>query len=222
MGTLYVCATPIGNLDDVSFRLVDTLKKVDFIAAEDTRQTKKLLDRFEIKTPAASYHKFNLAQKTRHLIENLKNGRSVALVSDGGMPGISDPGEELIREAIAQKIEIIAVPGPCAAVTALALSGFSTGQFVFEGFLPREGKMRRRILRKLVDEDRTLIFYESPHRLIKSLNDILSILGNRKICIAREITKIHEEFFRGTVEEALARFKEEVLGEITLVVEGCG
>ncbi|MFA5105143.1 MAG: 16S rRNA (cytidine(1402)-2'-O)-methyltransferase [Candidatus Margulisiibacteriota bacterium] len=220
MGTLYVCATPIGNLSDASQRLIDTLKGADLIAAEDTRQTKKLLERFDIATRTTSYHEHNIRHKTIQIISELLNGKNVALVSDAGMPGISDPGEELIREAISKGIKVIPIPGPSAVITALAVSGLPTSRFVFEGFLPREGKLRRRILRKLVDEERTLVFYESPHRLLKSLNDILSILGNRKICVAREITKIHEEFFRGTVEETLDRFEQEVLGEITLLVEG--
>lgn len=220
MGILYVCATPIGNLSDASQRLIDTLKSADLIAAEDTRQTKKLLERFEIATRTTSYHEHNIKHKTPQIISELLEGKDIALVSDAGMPGISDPGEELIREAIIKGIKIIPIPGPSAVITALAVSGLPTSRFVFEGFLPREGKQRRRILRKLTEEGRTIVFYESPHRLIKSLKDILEIFGNRKICVAREITKIHEEFFRGTVSEAISRFEKEVLGEITLIIEG--
>ena len=221
MGTLYVCATPIGNLGDSSQRLLDTLKSVDLIAAEDTRQTKKLLDRFEIQKPSTSYHKFNIKEKTGHIIAQLLDGKNIALVSDAGMPGISDPGEELIREAIANNILVIPIPGPSALITSLAVSGLDTKRFVFEGFLPHEGKARRRILRKLVEGERTLIFYESPHRLTRCLKDILDTLGDRKVCVAREVTKIHEEFFRGSASLALAHFSsKEVLGEITLIVEG--
>jgi len=199
---------------------MDTLAGADLIAAEDTRQTKKLLERFDIKTPVTSYHEHNIKHKTGQLISEILEGKNIALVSDAGMPGISDPGEELIKEAASKGIKIIPIPGPSAVITALAVSGLPAGRFVFEGFLPREGKQRRRVLRKLAGEERTIVFYESPHRLKKSLKDILEILGDRKICVAREITKIHEEFFRGSVSEAAARFCEEVLGEITLVVEG--
>lgn len=221
MGILYVCATPIGNLGDTSQRLIDTLKSVDLIAAEDTRQTKKLLDRFEISKPSTSYHKFNIKEKTSYIVRELLSGKNIALVSDAGMPGISDPGEELIKEAIAHGIQVVPIPGPSAIITALAVSGLDTGRFVFEGFLPHEGKARRRILRKIVNEERTLVFYESPHRLLKSMKDMLSIFGDRKVCVAREVTKIHEEFFRGAASKALEHFSsKEVLGEITLIVEG--
>lgn len=220
MGKLYVCATPIGNLSDVSQRLIDTLRDADIIAAEDTRQTKKLLERFDISTGTTSYHEHNIKQKTAQLIAELLAGRNIALVSDAGMPGISDPGEELIREAVLKGINVIPVPGPSAVITALAVSGLPTGRFVFEGFLPREGKQRRRILRKLADEERTMVFYESPHRLLKSLKDILGILGDRDLCIAREITKVHEELFRGKVSEAVLRYEKEALGEITIVLHG--
>jgi 16S rRNA (cytidine1402-2'-O)-methyltransferase len=220
MGALYVCATPIGNLSDASQRLIDTLAGSDLIAAEDTRQTKKLLERFEIKTPVTSYHKHNIKHKTSQLISEILGGKNIALVSDAGMPGISDPGEEIIKEAASKGIKIIPIPGPSAVTTALAASGLPAGRFVFEGFLPREGKMRRRVLRKLAGEERTIVFYESPHRLKKSLKDIMETLGDRNICIAREVTKLHEEFFRGSVSEAAERFGEKTLGEITLVVEG--
>lgn len=218
MGILYICATPIGNLEDVSFRLVRTLKEVDLILAEDTRQTKKLLDSFEIKTRTTSYHKFNIKQKTSSIIKDLLDGKSIALVSDGGMPGISDPGKELIQEAILNNIQIVVTPGPFAGICALVSSGFGTDRFVFEGFLPREGKMRRRILRKLHDEERTKIFYESPHRLLKTLKDMKEIFGNINICLAREMTKKFEEFFRGTIDETINKYSQsEVLGEITIV-----
>lgn len=221
MGILYVCATPIGNLSDVSQRLIDKLKSADLIAAEDTRQTKKLLERYEVTAKMTSYHEHNIKQKTSQIIDEILEGKNVALVSDAGMPGISDPGEELIKEAVAKGVKIVPIPGPSAVVTALAVSGLSTSRFVFEGFLPREGKQRRRILRKLADETRTIVFYESPHRLAKALMDLLEIFGNRDVCIAREVTKVHEEFFRGTVASAIERFSgKEVLGEITLVIGG--
>jgi len=208
-------------MSDASPRLVEILRSCDLIAAEDTRHTKKLLDRFEIKKPVTSYHEHNIRHKTAQLVSEMREGKNVALVSDAGMPGISDPGEELIKEAVLRGIKIVPIPGPSALLTALAVSGISSGRFVFEGFLPREGKQRRRLLRKLAEEDRTLVFYESPHRLQKSFNDILAVLGDRRICVAREMTKIHEEFFRGTVSEALEKYSGEVLGEITIILEGC-
>lgn len=217
---LYVCSTPIGNLKDVSLRLLDTLKNCDVIAAEDTRQTKKLLERYEINKKLISYHEHNVKQKTLQIIKEIQSGKNVALVSDAGTPGISDPGYELIKEAIKNNIQVIPIPGPNAVITALTVSGINSNRFIFEGFLPREGKMRRRILRKLADEDRTIVFYESPHRLKKTLDDILAIFGDRNICIARELTKIHEEVFRGKVSSAIEHFSKEVLGEITIVVEG--
>ncbi|MCX5749636.1 MAG: 16S rRNA (cytidine(1402)-2'-O)-methyltransferase [Candidatus Saganbacteria bacterium] len=221
MASLFVCATPIGNLEDSSLRLIRTLKEADLIAAEDTRQTKKLLEHFEIRTKTTSYHKFNIKEKSKYLIGQLLDGKNVALVSDAGMPGISDPGEELIKEAIDNNIQVVVIPGPSAIINALAGSGLSTKRFVFEGFLPSEGKGRRRILRKLVDEERTVIIYESPHRLLKTLKDIKDILGDRNICIARELTKKFEEIFRGTVEEATEHFSsKEILGEITIVIAG--
>lgn len=219
-GKLYIVATPIGNLGDITLRAIETLKASDLIAAEDTRQTKVLLERYGIKTPSTSYHKFNVKEKTKHIIGQLQAGKTISLVSDAGMPGISDPGEELVKEAIENKIEVIPIPGASAAITALSVSGLSTKRFVFEGFLPREGKNRRRVLRELVGEERTIVFYESPHRLIKSLNDMLAVLGDRKICVAREMTKKFEEVFRGTIKEAIEHFSaKEVLGEITVIIE---
>ena len=218
-GKLYVVATPIGNLGDITLRAIEAIKTSDLIAAEDTRQTKVLLDRYGIKTPATSYHKFNIKEKTKYIISQLQDGKTISLVSDAGMPGISDPGEELIKEAIENKIEVIPIPGASAVITALSVSGLPTKKFVFEGFLPHEGKNRRRVLRKLIGEERTIVFYESPHRLIKSLNDMLAILGDRKICVAREMTKKFEEIFRGTIKEAIEHFTaKEILGEITIVL----
>lgn len=233
MGILYVCSTPIGNLEDITLRALRVLKEVDFIAAEDTRQTIKLLNIQNVQAwhchaspiqnrpKLISYHKFNIKQRTKEIIQLLHEDKNIALVSDAGTPGISDPGEELIKTAIENHIKIVPIPGPSAAICALSVSGLKTESFVFEGFLPREGKMRRRILRGLVDEKRTIIFYESPHRLLKSLKDIDGIFKDRKICIAREMTKIYEEFFTGTASEAIEKFKgRDVLGEITIVMQG--
>ncbi len=220
-GILYICATPIGNLEDASFRLIRTLKECDLIAAEDTRQTKKLLEHYQISTHATSYHEHNIKHKTQEIVSLLKSGKNIALVSDAGMPCISDPGYELVKEVSEDNIRIVVIPGPSAIVSGIAGSGLNSDRFVFEGFLPREGKMRRRILRKLVEEERTIVFYESPHRLLKSLKDIGDILGNRNICLAREMTKKFEEYYRGSVDSAIKEFSgREVLGEFTVIIEG--
>ena len=216
-GKLFVCATPIGNLEDASPRLLRILKEADVIAAEDTRHTAKLLLHFGITTPLTSYHKFSGRGKEDSIVSRILNGQNVALVSDAGMPGISDPGAALVKNAIAEGITISVIPGPSAIISALAVSGMNTDRFVFEGFLPREGKMRRRLLRELAEEKRTMVFYESPHRLLKALKDILAIFGDRDICVAREMTKIYEEFFRGKVSAAIESFSSrEILGEITI------
>lgn len=220
-GKLFLCATPIGNLEDITLRVLRILKEVDVIAAEDTKHTKKLLNHFEINTPLTSYHKYNKEKKGRKLIEMMRKGKKIALVSDAGTPGISDPGEELVKYASSEGIAVIPVPGPSAFVAALSVSGLSTKKFVFEGFLPRKAKEREKLLQELKEEGRTLVFYEAPHRVKKSLEDLRKHLGNRKICIARELTKQHEEIFRGNMEEALEKFQKDTpLGEFTLVVEG--
>ncbi len=221
-GTLYVCGTPIGNMGDVSYRLLDTLRGVDLIAAEDTRQTSKLLARHGIATKLMSYHAHNLSGRTPEIVSKLQAGLAIALVSDAGMPGISDPGWELIVETIRAGLPIVPIPGPTAFVTGLVVSGLPTDRFVFEGFLPREGKARRRILKAIAHEPRTLVFYEAPHRLADTLTDMSATFGSdRPAAVCRELTKQHEEVARGTLAElALWAGEREVRGEIVLVVGG--
>lgn len=220
-GTLYICPTPIGNLEDITLRVLNTLKKVDLIAAEDTRHTIKLLNHYDIKKPLTSYHEHNVKEKGKVLIDKLLNGENIALVSDAGTPGISDPGEDLIKLAIHNEINMVALPGPTASILALILSGLSTDKFVFEGFLSSKKKERKDRLSKLKGEERTIIIYESPHRLKALLSDMEEILGDRQIAIARELTKKYEEVFRGTVRQAKEKFNREgVRGEFVVVVEG--
>ncbi|MCG0275070.1 MAG: 16S rRNA (cytidine(1402)-2'-O)-methyltransferase [Thermosediminibacteraceae bacterium] len=220
-GILYLCPTPIGNLEDITLRVLRVLKEVDYIAAEDTRVTKKLLNHYDIKTPLTSYREQNRAEKGEKIVRDLLEGKSVALVSDAGMPGISDPGEDLVKKAVKAGITVVPLPGPSAVICAVAGSGLDTRKFVFEGFLPQASTKRRRRLEELKDEERTIVLYEAPHRLLKCLLDIREILGNRRITVAREMTKVHEEFFRGSVEEAIERFQSNPpKGEIVLVLEG--
>ncbi|CAH2215177.1 16S rRNA (cytidine(1402)-2'-O)-methyltransferase [Tepidibacter aestuarii] len=220
-GNLYVCATPIGNLEDITIRTLNTLKEVDLIAAEDTRHSIKLLNHFSISKPLTSYHEHNKDSKGSVIIEKMLNGENVAIITDAGMPGISDPGEDLIRQAIDAGIKVDVLPGATAFVTALVGSGLKTRKFAFEGFLNRDKKIRRQELEELKHERRTLIFYESPHRLKNTLSDILSILGDRQISICREITKKYEEIIRTSVEDALNIFKErEIKGEFVLILDG--
>ncbi len=220
-GTLYLCATPIGNLEDITFRVLETLKNVDVIAAEDTRNSIKLLNRFEIKTPMTSYHEFNKYDKGRQLIEQLLDGKNIAVITDAGMPGISDPGEELVKMAYEAGVPVTVLPGACACVTALTLSGLSTRRFCFEAFLPSDKKERKEVLAELKDETRTIVMYEAPHRLIKTLAELLDVLGDRRLTICRELTKKHEEAFRATFTEALAFYEtNEPKGECVLVIEG--
>ena len=220
-GTLYLCATPIGNLDDITFRVLETLKNVDVIAAEDTRNSIKLLNRFEIKTPMTSYHEFNKYDKGRQLIEQLLEGKNIAVITDAGMPGISDPGEELVKMAYEAGVHVTVLPGACACVTALTLSGLPTRRFCFEAFLPTDKKERKDVLAELVDETRTIVLYEAPHRLVKTLAELRETLGDRRLTICRELTKKHEEAFRTTFSEALAFYEEnEPKGECVLVIEG--
>ena len=220
-GTLYLCATPIGNLDDITFRVLETLKNVDVIAAEDTRNSIKLLNRFEIKTPMTSYHEFNKFDKGRQLIEQLLDGKNIAVITDAGMPGISDPGEELVKMAYEAGITVTVLPGACACVTALTLSGLPTRRFCFEAFLPSDKKERKDVLAELVDETRTIVLYEAPHRLVKTLAELMETLGDRRLTICRELTKKHEEAFRTTFSEALAFYETtEPKGECVLVIEG--
>ena len=221
MGTLYICATPIGNLEDVSIRLLKTLRQVDIIACEDTRQTAKILQRYRIKERTMSYHRFNLRSREVQLIEYLRSGQDVALVSDAGMPAISDPGTELVQRVIQEGMAVVVIPGPSALISALAISGLDTTRFVFEGFLPAKTGQRQERLASLVDEDRTIVCYESPHRLLDTLRDIGQVLGERRIAAARELTKKFEEVVRGTVSEVQEYFAvNPPRGEFTLVLEG--
>lgn len=220
-GTLYLCATPIGNLEDITFRVIRTLKEVDLIAAEDTRHSIKLLNHFEIKTPMTSYHEFNKVEKARYLVEQLAAGVNIALITDAGTPGISDPGEELVRQAYAAGIIVTSIPGACAAVTALTLSGLATRRFSFEAFLPTDKGERQQVLEELKDDTRTIIIYEAPHRLKKTLEELLLALGDRKISIIKELTKLHETVCQTTLSEAVEAYKtQEPKGEFVLVLEG--
>ena len=220
-GILYICGTPIGNLEDITLRVLKILKEVELIAAEDTRHTKKLLNHYLIDTKVSSYYEYNKFKKATYLVEILKNGQDIALVSDAGMPGISDPGYVLINLALKNNIKIIPVPGVSALVTALVVSGLPTDKFVFEGFLPRKTKERKRYFRNTENEERTIIFYEAPHRLKRTLKDMLEIWGDRKIVIARELTKMYEEIIRGKLSQIVTEIStKEIKGEITLVVQG--
>lgn len=223
-GTLYLCATPIGNLEDITFRVLRTLKEVDLIAAEDTRHSIKLLNHFEIKTPMTSYHEYNKVEKAAYLVSQMAQGLNVALITDAGTPGISDPGEELVRQCYEAGIEVTSLPGPAACITALTMSGLSTRRFCFEAFLPSEKgdkKERARILEELKRETRTIIVYEAPHHLVKTLKDLYQALGNRRITVCRELTKKHETAFRTTFEQALSAYEvEEPRGECVIVIEG--
>ncbi|NLT19476.1 MAG: 16S rRNA (cytidine(1402)-2'-O)-methyltransferase [Syntrophomonadaceae bacterium] len=221
-GKLYICGTPIGNMEDVTIRLLKTLRKVDIIACEDTRHTIKLLNRYHIKKPLISYHQHSDQHKENYLIELLVSGKNVALVTDAGMPGISDPGTQLIKSVIQADIEIEIIPGPSAVIAALTLSGMDTDNFVFMGFLPVKAGQRRTALQELEQESKTIVFYEAPHRLQNLLQNIIEVMGSgRQIAIARELTKIHEQVFRGTVEEAREYFQQnQPRGELTIVLAG--
>ncbi len=222
MGTLYVVGTPIGNLEDMTFRAVKILQSVDAIAAEDTRHTGKLLQHFQIKTPQVSYHEHNRNERLPELLNKLSEGKAIALVTDAGMPGISDPGYELVKACAEAGIEVVPIPGATAGITALSASGLPTHRFVFEGFLPASGQERQQRLESLQAESRTLIFYEAPHRVRETLQDLAQYLGeNRSIVLARELTKLHEEFWRGSIGEAIVHYnQQEPKGEFTLIVAG--
>lgn len=220
-GTLYLCATPIGNLEDITFRVVRTLQEVDLIAAEDTRNSMKLLNHFDIHTPMTSYHEYNKMEKGRSLVKRLLDGQNIALITDAGTPGISDPGEELVRMCQEAGVPVTSLPGACACVTALTLSGLSTRRFCFEAFLPTDKKERKAVLGELLEETRTTIIYEAPHRLKKTLQELLEALGNRRLTICRELTKKHETAFSTTLQEAVLFYeKQEPKGECVLVMEG--
>lgn len=220
-GKLYICPTPIGNLEDITLRTIRILQEVDLIACEDTRHSLRLLNHYEIKKPLTSYHEHNIKEKGPELIQKLINGQNIAVISDAGMPGISDPGQDIIRLAIEYHIDVVVLPGPTASITALVASGLPTERFVFEGFLSSKKRDRVKALEELIKEKRTIIFYEAPHRVKDTLSDMLSTLGNRNMAIGRELTKHYEEIFRGDFEGALKRFSEgEIKGEFVIVVEG--
>lgn len=220
-GTLYLCATPIGNLEDITFRVLRTLKEVDLIAAEDTRNSIKLLNHFGIKTPMTSYHEYNKIEKAYQLTEKLREGKNIALITDAGTPGISDPGEELVRICCEEGIPVTSLPGPAACITALTMSGLPTRRFAFEAFLPREKKERARVFSELQDETRTIVLYEAPHHLVGTLEELQKVLPGRRISVCRELTKRYEEKTLTTIEECLLFYKEhEPRGEYVLIVEG--
>lgn len=220
-GTLYLCATPIGNLEDITYRVLKTLKEADLIAAEDTRNSIKLLNHFEINTPMTSYHEFNKIEKGRILISKLLEGQNIALITDAGTPAISDPGEELVKMAHEAGITVTSLPGACACITALTVSGLPTRRFAFEAFLPSDKKERKDILDTLKNETRTIILYEAPHRLIKTLEELLETLGDRRTTICRELTKKHETVFLTTLNTALKFYTEnEPKGECVILIEG--
>jgi 16S rRNA (cytidine1402-2'-O)-methyltransferase len=221
MGTLYLVATPIGNLEDITLRALRILKEVDLIACEDTRYTARLLIRYDIVTPRESYHKFNEENRTPRLLQMLREGKNIALVSDSGTPLVSDPGYELVSACRTEGLPVIPIPGPSAAIAALAGSGLPSDSFFFAGFLPARRAARRRRLEELAEIPSTLVFYEAPHRLLDSLEDMMAVLGTRRACIARELTKIHEEFIQGTLAELLdlLRTRPKIQGELTLIIE---
>lgn len=220
-GKLYLCATPIGNLGDITLRVLETLKSVDLIAAEDTRHSIKLLNHFEIKTPMTSYHEYNKIEKAAVLVERMKEGVNVALITDAGTPGISDPGEELVRQCYEAGIEVTSLPGAVACITALTLSGLATRRFCFEAFLPVDKKDKQWILEELKDETRTIVVYEAPHHLLRTLRELYGVLGSRRIAVCRELTKKFETAFRTTFEDAIAYYEaNDPRGECVIVIEG--
>ena len=218
MGKLYVVATPIGNLEDITLRAINVLKSVDLIAAEDTRHTLKLLNHLEISKSLISYHRHNEELRVDVLIEKLKEGQDIALVSDAGTPGICDPGEEIVKRCIEEGIEIIPIPGACAIINALVCSGLDTKEFIFIGFLPLNKKLRKNKLEEIKQSTKTIIIYEAPHKLKTTLLDLKNFIGNRKIVLARELTKIHEEFIRGEIDDIISRV-DELKGEMVILIE---
>lgn len=220
-GKLYLCATPIGNLEDITYRVIRTLKEVDIIGAEDTRNSIKLLNHFDIHTPMTSYHEYNKVDKARYLVGEIQKGKNVAIITDAGTPGISDPGEEICRQCVEAGIEVSSLPGPAACITALTMSGLPTRRFSFEAFLPRDKKERQMILEELKTETRTIVMYEAPHHLKDTLKELLKHLGNRKISLCREITKKYEENIYTTIEDAIKMYEvNDPRGEYVLVIEG--
>lgn len=220
-GKLYLCATPIGNLEDITFRVLETLKSVDLIAAEDTRHSIKLLNHFDIKVPMTSYHEFNKVEKAKVLVQKMLDGTNIAVITDAGTPGISDPGEELVKQAYEAGITVTSLPGPAACITALTMSGLSTRRFAFEAFLPTDKKERAMVLKEMESESRTIVMYEAPHRLKKTLQELLENLGDRRLTLCKELTKKHENAFLTTISEAISYYEqEEPRGEFVLVIEG--
>lgn len=220
-GKLYLCATPIGNLEDITFRVLRTLKEVDLIAAEDTRNSIKLLNHFEIKTPMTSYHEYNKIEKAYKLVEKLQEGKNIALITDAGTPGISDPGEELVRICYENGIEVTSLPGPAACITALTMSGLPTRRFAFEAFLPRDKKERARVLEELAQESRTMIVYEAPHHLLKTLKELYEVLGNRELTVCKELTKRYENATKTTFNDVIKFYEDnEPKGEYVLIISG--
>lgn len=221
-GTLYLCATPIGNLEDITFRVLRTLKEVDLIAAEDTRNSIKLLNHFEIKTPMTSYHEYNKIDKAYQLVDKLREGKNIALITDAGTPGISDPGEDIVRICYEEGILVTSLPGPAACITALTMSGLPTRRFAFEAFLPKDKKEHQAVLEELKNETRTIIIYEAPHHLVKTLKELSDTLGGeRRLTICRELTKRHEEKRQTTFAESLSYYEvNEPRGEYVLIIEG--
>lgn len=220
-GILYLCATPIGNLEDITYRVLRTLKEVDLIAAEDTRNSIKLLNHFEIQTPMTSYHEYNKIEKAYQLVAKLKEGKNIALITDAGTPGISDPGEDIVRICYEEGIEVTSLPGAAACVTAITMSGLPTRRFAFEAFLPKDKKERAEVMEELKNETRTIILYEAPHHLVKTLKELLEVLGNRELTLCREITKKHEEKIKSTLTSAISYYEQrEPRGEYVLVIRG--
>ena len=220
-GKLYLCATPIGNLEDITYRVVRTLNEVDLIGAEDTRNSIKSLNHFDIKTPMTSYHEFNKYDKAKQLVEMMKEGKNIAIITDAGTPGISDPGEEVVRQCFEAGIQVTSLPGPAACITALTMSGQKTRRFCFEAFLPKDKKEKVVVLEELKNETRTIIIYEAPHRLARTLKELRETLGNRQLTLCRELTKKYEEADKTTIDQAIEKYNEkEPRGEYVLVIEG--
>lgn len=220
-GKLYLCATPIGNLEDITYRVVRTLNEVDLIGAEDTRNSIKLLNHFDIKTPMTSYHEFNKYDKAKQLVEMMKEGKNIAIITDAGTPGISDPGEEVVRQCFEAGIQVTSLPGPAACITALTMSGQKTRRFCFEAFLSKDKKEKVAVLEELKNETRTIIIYEAPHRLARTLKELRETLGNRQLTLCRELTKKYEEADKTTIDQAIEKYNEkEPRGEYVLVIEG--
>ncbi|WP_215723946.1 16S rRNA (cytidine(1402)-2'-O)-methyltransferase [Eubacterium ventriosum] len=220
-GKLYLCATPIGNLEDITYRVVRTLNEVDLIGAEDTRNSIKLLNHFDIKTPMTSYHEFNKYDKAKQLVEMMKEGKNIAIITDAGTPGISDPGEEVVKQCFEAGIQVTSLPGPAACITALTMSGQKTRRFCFEAFLPKDKKEKVAVLEELKNETRTIIIYEAPHRLARTLKELRETLGNRQLTLCRELTKKYEEADKTTIDQAIEKYNEkEPRGEYVLVIEG--